>query len=99
MKVRDTVYSCIKFNQLPKAHVFEGQITKIDHEKPICDLGSGESCCGRIENDDYTREKVVFGCKMLKEALLACIKVDAPICASCEEHLFKLFQEKYRDKS
>lgn len=88
------VYTLKQFNELDHLHIFEGEITE---RTPSIKCNSGAvSCCGKIKKADHKLLKNEFTCESEKAALVQCINSKSSICAACEAHLFKKFQEKNR---
>ena len=86
------VYSLKEFEGLDHLHIFEGVVTKL---KPLeCNTASVEkSVCGKVAQTKYKRTGFGFQCKTARESLSLCILSVKPICASCEQHIFKKYQE------
>lgn len=89
-----SVYTLKEFKGLDHLHLFEGEITQ---KTPPIRCSSGPvSCCGKIKKIDYTFLKNEFACESEKVSLVKCVNSKSSICAACEAHLFKKFQEKSR---
>jgi hypothetical protein len=88
------VYTLKKFEELGHLHIFEGEITQ---STPSVKCNSGlVSCCGKIKKAEHALIKNEFFCENDKAALIKCINSRSSICAACEAHLFKKYQEKNR---
>jgi hypothetical protein len=88
------VYTLKQFEELDHLHIFEGEITQ---RAPSIKCNSVLiSCCGKIKKAEHTLLNYEFACESEKAALVKCINSQSTICAACEAHLFKKFQEKNR---
>lgn len=88
------IYTLKQFDDLDHLHIFEGEITQ---KTPTIKCSSGAvSCCGKIKQSDYKFIDNEFACKSERDALIKCINSKSSICAACEAHLFKKFQQSNR---
>lgn len=88
------VYTLKEFEELDHLHVFEAKISQTNPE--IRCQAASTSCCGKIKRAEYKEKQNAFACLDEKAALLSCINSDKQICAACEAHLFKKYQELHR---
>jgi len=88
------VYSLLEIQDCSKLHIFRGDLN----------LNGGcskdaKSCCGLVAHNVLLVRRSVLSCLSEKAMIEACIsKHTAPVCAHCEEHVFKKFQDKFRDR-
>ena len=70
-------------------HVFEGALIS---SNPNVYRYSNDSCCGSV--NAAKENHIEFKEKEIKDTLVACINSTKPVCARCEEYLFKKYQVK-----
>ena len=89
-----SVYSLKKFENLDHLHLFEGEITQT--EPSIKCTSGNESCCGSIIKSEQKFVANEFVCEPERSTLIKCISTKSPVCAACEAHVFKKFQDLHR---
>jgi hypothetical protein len=89
-----SVYSLKKFANLDHLHLFEGEITKT--EPSIECTSINESCCGNIIKSEHEFVANEFVCEPERSTLIKCISTKSSICAACEAHVFKKYQDQNR---
>jgi hypothetical protein len=95
-KLTNPVYTGLIIDDIDHVHIFEGVLKTTDPKK-TCSV-KDVSCCGNIKKADYKQLTSIFECCTVKDALISCInEKKRHVCANCERHLFKEFQEKHRD--
>lgn len=86
------VYSLKKFANLEHLHLFEGEITQTE---PTIQCTSGsQSCCGSISKSEQEFEDNEFVCEPERSTLIKCLSTKSSICAACESHVFKKYQDQ-----
>jgi hypothetical protein len=89
-----SVYSLKKFENLDHLHPFEGEIAQTGPS--IKCTSSNESWCENIVKSAQGFLANEFFCEPERSTLIKCISTKSSMCAACEAHVFKKYQDQRR---